>query len=1259
MESKNIDPGKPDYNQFKKHGSLFLPKLRNNQKSLIQTIEQKPLILNPNHRKSQLIVQKLPATINPQTNKVIEKRDALIEEDLITSEATLILDLESPESLEVLEYIENSGVSIKNENYNFQDILDFSLKQIVELEQDNQDFKYIKKYFLRLGDISLNYSVDLNHKYKNDRFSYSPLVMNRELCGPANQFQSDYLEEFSLSEASLKQLENILINSFKLDKSSNNSAEKRFLLRFLTNSIFIKNFKSEKFNQKVIEALKNDSEDSAKLIYEYFLLNNLDKLKAQDKEEIIKALEANSRLSSQLAQTLIIDNPNLSNAIPEQVKLDFKNISLEEILNDFENYIKIASNQTCLMPEELDPEKNYGIEIEMQLRGRNNHRAANSPEQIMLQPYRNFIELGTDFGNEIAELRTMKGGFKLNNENYKKLLEIVNLFHKSPDLIDFRSQHVHLDPDSSPYNSSKLLQFLNNDLGTLETKALRPNTSIVNGQNNLIYSYSVPCLIDQMIVLEAMKSLTIDTDNYLKSMALSEEHSLSSPLILLIDESIKNDKAFIIPSLLRLVGSGHSYIATNSIFDKYQNNFQEISKELSQEQLLTELYRISVADGRSNLENILEANTTEDSIKILDSLEDDTFNKIFNHKNFVATSTFDFLILNKDFELIEYLIDRTEEVELSQILNKVHENGNNLFTTLINIGQDRLFQKLKANINPEKFAEGLLLKNSAGQNSLIVSLQNKNLELSNVIFNNIGNDKNFISLITSDTNKSQLNALNLALENSFQELSKNIIKNLKSRKLDKNTLSQILTQINSKKNNALMQAISSKADKEMIMDLIEITPKEDLLKICQQENENGMNIFDLAFSHAHIEAIAKIIETIPEDDFQKLILETTSNDLFYLANEYEKPNIVNLTLEKLNEENIQELLGKKDHSGKDIITRNIDYDGNCEILKSLIKFLNPEKLKALASRKDKYSNNFLLDYALKKDDDDLFTITLNSLDDKEFDQITKEHKYYPFQILKFAIEHKNTDIYKSLVSKLDNESIFKTISKKNSDKQNLLIQYMNLDPDPQIFKELIDSLTSEQLNELLAETDRNANNLLIHCLENNQNEIANLVIDSLGDENFDKVIRQINNKGFDALKTIIKNENIEILKKIIDRTKQETFVLLNRSGNYEDKQKPLMIAITTGKPVIVDLILDKLYDVDLSLFADRQDKDANNILMLATIVGDLEIMNSLMNKLYESDLIKLMNQTNNNDYDTLSLAKELGKEDIIQRLEELNLSLKS
>ena len=85
---------------------------------------------------------------------------------------------------------------------------------------------------------------------------------------------------------------------------------------------------------------------------------------------------------------------------------------------------------------------------------------------------------------------------------------------------------------------------------------------------------------------------------------------------------------------------------------------------------------------------------------------------------------------------------------------------------------------------------------------------------------------------------------------------------------------------------------------------------------------------------------------------------------------------------------------------------------------------------------------------------------------------------------------------------------------------------MNLDPDPQIFKELIDSLTSEQLNELLAETDRNANNLLIHCLENNQNEIANLVIDSLGDENFDKVIRQINNKGFDALKTIIKNENI-------------------------------------------------------------------------------------------------------------------------------------
>jgi hypothetical protein len=409
-------------------------------------------------------------------------------------------------AIEIVQAGSNNMVyGVQRENFSFEEVLRNSLEKIIKSEAANPLIEDIKVYFGRLEDVSnLLVNRDLENVKRHYRSSHSPFVMNRETFKEKTYYP---LKEFSLNSNSFEQLENIVLKSLKMEDYSKSSPAKTFALRFLTNTVFIENFKSEKINKEVIQALKTDKEPAAKKIYEHYLTTQLENLEPSQKKEIIAALDKNNRLSSHLAQSLFLSEPNLKEGVKTEAFPEVKSFEdLEKILDKLHAHSKIAMNQVDLLPSQINSDTKYGIEIEIKLAGENGYRDPYSTIQNSLKPYSDFIGLGTDFGYSISEMRTGRGGFKLNEKTQEKLFEIVNIFHKSPDLMLFLSQHVHVDKASATYPSDSLLSLIenNNDV-TLETKSLDLDTTQLNPNNNLIYSYQVPNLIDQMLILEELK----------------------------------------------------------------------------------------------------------------------------------------------------------------------------------------------------------------------------------------------------------------------------------------------------------------------------------------------------------------------------------------------------------------------------------------------------------------------------------------------------------------------------------------------------------------------------------------------------------------------------------------------------------------------------------------------------------------------------------------------------------------------------------
>ncbi|NBV99901.1 MAG: hypothetical protein EBR67_10445, partial [Proteobacteria bacterium] len=446
-------------------------------------------------------------------------------------------------------------------SFSFEEVLHNDLGKIIKLEADNTSIEDIKAYFGRLEDLSQPYKKDRGILMHN-KASLAPLVMNRETFKEETYYP---LKEFSLNSNSLEQLQNIVLKSLKMEDESKSSSAKRFALRFLTNTVFIRNFKSEKITEAVIQGLKTDREPAAKKIYEHYLTTQLGNLEPSQKKEIIDALNKNSRLSSHLAQSLFLAEPSLKEGIEiKEFPLVNNFEDLKEILDKLHIYSRIAMNQVNLLPHQINPDENYGIEIELKLTGANGYRGDKSPIQESLKPYAGLIELGTDFGGAISEMRTLSGGFKLDKTNQRELFEIVNIFHQSPDLVLFLSQHIHVDIGSNHPSSAPLLILKPNSNGvTLETKALDLNTMQLNPNNNLVYSYQVPDLIDQMIILEDLKELKPSGDIIFKSFELNEKCGISLSMAQVMLAAVESDKGYLIPNLLRLNSEGKNYLETN------------------------------------------------------------------------------------------------------------------------------------------------------------------------------------------------------------------------------------------------------------------------------------------------------------------------------------------------------------------------------------------------------------------------------------------------------------------------------------------------------------------------------------------------------------------------------------------------------------------------------------------------------------------------------------------------------------------------
>jgi hypothetical protein len=655
-------------------------------------------------------------------------------------------------------------------SFSFEEVLHNDLGKIIKLEADNTSIEDIKAYFGRLEGLSQPYKKDRGILMHN-KASLAPLVMNRETFKEETYYP---LKEFSLNSSSLEQLENIVLKSLKMEDESKSSSAKRFALKFLTNTVFIENFKSEKINQAVVQALKTDKEPAAKKIYEHYLTTQLGNLEPSQKEEIINALNENSRLSSHLAQSLFSSEPSLKATVLTEEFLPVNNFDdLEKILQNLHVYSKLAMNQVILLPSLINPDANYGIEIEMKLAGENNYRDPNSHIQKLLEPFSNFIELGTDFGGMIAEMRTGNGGFKLDEENFTKLFKILNSLHESPDLMLFLSQHIHVDKESTIYPSDALLALESNSNGvTLETKSLDLDTMQLNSNNNLVYSYQVPNLIDQMIILEELKNTKPSPEAILKSFQLNDEYKISLSMAQVMLTAIENGKYYLIPNLLRLNSQGKNYLETN-YFAKNER-----------EDLIFKMIDI-------NRKDIVEFIISKDAHALTQT-------------NQQGSNLLMYAINKDDKEIVELLLNKIPEANLGEVLTCVDRycHRNALMIALFN-NNEEMAKLIMSKIPEAKLEEALTRVDTNDRNALMIALFK------------VKNDKEIVELLLNKIPEAKLeealtcvdryyhrNALMIAIERGSKETVEFVMSKIPEAKLE-----EALTCVDEGDRNALMIAI--------------------------------------------------------------------------------------------------------------------------------------------------------------------------------------------------------------------------------------------------------------------------------------------------------------------------------------------------------------------------------------------------------------------------------------------------------------------
>ena len=759
----------------------------------------------------------------------------------------------------------------KKDSFSFEEVLHNSLEKIIKLEADNTSIEDIKAYFGRLEDLSQPYKKDRGILMHN-KASLAPLVMNRETFKEETYYP---LKEFSLNSNSLEQLENIVLKSLNVEGESKSSPAKRFALRFLTNTVFIEDFKSEKITEAVIQGLKTDREPAAKKIYEHYLTTQLGNLEHSQKEEIIDALNKNSRLSSHLAQSLFLGEPSLKEGIEiKEFPLVNNFEDLEKILQNLHAHSKVAMNQVDLSPSQINLDANYGIEIELKLAGSKGERDDNSPIQKLLKPYASFIELGIDFGGSISEMRTLDGGFKLNEENQRNLFEILNIFHKSPELMLFLSQHVHLDKESDP-PSDLLLSLMQNDNNkTLETKSLDLDTVKLSPNNNLIYSYQVPNLIDQMVVLGALKNTKPSAEAILKSFELNDKYGISLHIAQVMLTAVENGKDYLIPNLLRLNSEGKNYLETNYFAKDPEDLICKMIK-INREELvelilskvpesqLGEVLTLSDQYGHNALMLAAHSGNKELAELILSKVPESQLEEVLTKTDKYERNALMIAAYRDNKDIAELILSKVPESQLGEVLTLSDKDGHNALMLAAHSGNKDIAELILSKVPESQLGEVLTLSDKDGDNALMIAAYRDNKEIAEFLLSKVPESQLGEVLTLSD--KDGHNALILAAYSGNKELVELILS-----KVPESQLGEVLTKIDQYGHNALMIAAYS-GNKELVELILSKVPESQLGEVLTLSDKDGHNALMIAAYSGNKDIAELILSKVPESQLEEVL----------------------------------------------------------------------------------------------------------------------------------------------------------------------------------------------------------------------------------------------------------------------------------------------------------------------------------------------------------------------------------------------------
>jgi phage shock protein A len=445
-------------------------------------------------------------------------------------------------------------------------------------------------------------------------------------------------------------------------------------------------------------------------------------------------------------------------------------------------------------------------------------------------------------------MRTGNGGFKLSDKNQRNLFEIVNIFHQSPDLMLFLNQHIHVDKEFPAYSDSLLSLMENNNGVTLETKSLDSPAMQLNPNNNLVYSYQVPNLIDQMIILEALKNTKPSADAILKSFELNDKYGISLAMAQVMLTAVENEKGYLIPNLLRLNNQGKNYLKTNYLAENEGGNLISKMIEINREDVvglvidhdLNVLMQVDEFDKhKRNVLMIAIDKLNEGLAKlIMHKIPEDKLEEVLTQVDEYKRNAPMHAAYAGSEGLAKLIMDKIPEGKLEEVLTQVDWNGHNTLMIAIDKGSEGLAKFIIDKIPEDNLGEVLTQVDKWSCNALMIALYKGNEGLAKLIIDKTPKGK--LEEVLTQVAANGCNALMIATGVENEELAKLIMG-----KIPEDTLEEVLTQVDKWEKNALMIALY-KGNEELAKLVIDKIPKGKLEEVLTQVDMDGNNALMIA-----------------------------------------------------------------------------------------------------------------------------------------------------------------------------------------------------------------------------------------------------------------------------------------------------------------------------------------------------------------------------------------------------------------------------